>query len=247
VARNSLIPSTSGFLSRDPFFALHREMNRLFEDVLRGGDLVPTASDAGVTLAPRINISERGNEICISAELPGVAGNDIHVDLNDDILTIRGEKKLERSENDENFHFFERSFGSFHRAIRLPAPVKPDQVNAVFENGVLTITLPKAEETGRYRQIQVQAGKAGEQHRTAGKESAEGIQSQRSGTQAQSQGRGGSIQSGDVSSKIQSGNDAASIIGEGSGSDTRSAAKATEVHEEDRRGAEAHQGQRPDE
>ena len=108
-----------------------------------------------------MNVSETENEIRISAELPGVKEDDIDVSLNDDLLTIRGEKRFERKDEKENFHFVERSFGTFQRSIRLPFAVNPDQVQASFENGVLTVTLPKSAQQERTRRIQVQRGAGG--------------------------------------------------------------------------------------
>lgn len=77
---------------------------------------------------------------------------------NDDILMIRGEKKFERKDEKENFHFVERSFGTFQRAVQLPSAVDPEKVQATFENGVLTVTLPKNAQQQRSRRIQVQSG-----------------------------------------------------------------------------------------
>src|SRR5687767_14451451 len=87
------------------------------------------------------------------------------ISLDQDVLTIRGEKKFERSEGGEKeaFHFMERSYGAFQRSIRLPGPRDPEQVRAVFENGVLQITLPKAQQQERSQKIQIQSGgKAGQ-------------------------------------------------------------------------------------
>ena len=80
--------------------------------------------------------------------------------LNDDVLTIRGEKKFERTSEQENYHFVERSYGTFQRSLRVPYPVEPEQVQARFEHGVLTVTLPKTEQQQLSRRIQVQAGGA---------------------------------------------------------------------------------------
>src|SRR5215210_8960517 len=114
----------------------------------------------GATLMPHIDVSETEKELKICAELPGVTEKDVEVTLNDDVLTIRGEKKVERTNEQENYHFVERSYGTFQRSLRVPYPVEPDQVQARFEHGVLTVTLPKAEQQQRSRRIQVQAGGA---------------------------------------------------------------------------------------
>lgn len=173
MARN---PMTSfrpggGMLPDDPFLSLHREMNRLFDDVLRGTGLPAGGSQGqgvGNFVNASMNVSETENEIRITAELPGVTEQDIDVSIDDDVLTIRGEKKFERTDNKENFHFVERSYGTFQRSLRLPFPVDPEQVQARFENGVLTVTLPKTGRQERSRRIHVQARGAGGQSTAGG-------------------------------------------------------------------------------
>jgi HSP20 family protein len=163
MARNPMTPfrSGGGMLSGDPFLSLHREMNRLFDDVLRGA--APPAmsgsqgqGDIGTFVNAHMNVSETEKEIRITAELPGVTEQDIDVSLDDDVLTIRGEKKFERTDEKETYHFVERSYGTFQRSLRLPFPVDPEQVQASFENGVLTVTVPKTGRQERSRKIQVQ-------------------------------------------------------------------------------------------
>ena len=128
-------------------------MNRLFDDVFRGTGL-PAATgsqgqgDVGTFVNASMNVSETDKEIRITAELPGVTEQDIDVSLDDDVLTIRGEKKFERKDEKENFHFVERSYGTFQRSLRLPYRCRSEQVQASFENGVLTVTLPKTGAAG---------------------------------------------------------------------------------------------------
>lgn len=173
MARNPLSPFRSGSLAErsgfggDPFLSLHREMNRLFDDVFRGS-VVPSAgaSEGGGMLMPHMDVSETDNEVHIRAELPGVTDQDVEVTLNDDVLTIRGEKKFERKDEKENYHFVERSYGTFQRSVRLPFGVEPDQVKANFEHGVLTVTLPKTAEQQRSRRIEVRSGGAGAPDKT---------------------------------------------------------------------------------
>jgi HSP20 family protein len=164
MARNPLSPYRTGGLAgggiSDPFLSMHREMNRLFDDVLRGS-LGPSqgepSSHSGM-LTPHIDVSETDSEVRICAELPGVKDEDIDVSLDDDVLTIRGEKKFERKDDKENYHFIERSYGSFQRSLRLPYSVNPDEVKAQVENGVLTVTVPKSQQQVRSRRIQIQKG-----------------------------------------------------------------------------------------
>ena len=181
MARNPLFPFRSGGLAErggyggDPFLSLHREMNRLFDDVMRGSFGVPVRSgeQGGGMMMPHMDVSETENEVRIYAELPGVSEKDVDVSLSDDVLTIRGEKKFERKDDTENYHFVERSYGTFQRSLRLPYAVDPDQVQASFENGVLTVTLPKGKEQELSRRIQVigSSGQAsqGEQNQKARK------------------------------------------------------------------------------
>ncbi len=164
MARNPLTPYRGGSLfggGADPLFSLHREMNRLFDEVMGGGMPMQGGQGAGQILNAQMNVSETESEIRIEAEMPGVSEQDIDVQLNDDVLTIRGEKRFERKDNKENYHFVERSFGTFQRSLRLPFAVDPEQVQASFENGVLTVTLPKSARAERTRKIQVQRGAGG--------------------------------------------------------------------------------------
>jgi HSP20 family protein len=167
MARNPLSPFRTGDLmgggfGGDPFMSLHRQMNRLFDDAFRGstGQMPSSQGQGGEggMLMPHMDVSETDRELKICAELPGVSEKDVDIRLEDDVLVIRAEKKFERKDEKENYHFIERSYGTFQRALRLPGPIDPDQVQARFENGVLTVTVPKSEQQERSRRIQVQAG-----------------------------------------------------------------------------------------
>jgi HSP20 family protein len=153
MARQMLSPTRMN----DPFTALQRGMNQLFEDVF--GDQWPMLSprrESGGAMMPHMNVSENDNEIKITAELPGVAEKDVDITLDDDVLTIRGEKKSETKEEKESYHLFERSFGQFQRSLRVPHSVNPDEVKAQFENGILTVILPKNQAQDKTRHIAVQ-------------------------------------------------------------------------------------------
>ena len=107
-------------------------------------------------LAPRIDVKETDKEILIAAELPGTNEKDISLTLQNGVLTIQGEKKVEYDEEKENYHVMERSYGSFPRSLRLPDTVDEDKVEARFENGVLKVSLPKrAEALGAQRRIDI--------------------------------------------------------------------------------------------
>ncbi|MBS3652095.1 Hsp20/alpha crystallin family protein [Pseudaminobacter sp. 19-2017] len=176
MARNPLAPFESGFGTpggSDPFLSLHREMNRLFDNALRGTGLLAAGAQgqpgAGNFVNASMNISETDNEIRITAELPGVTEQNIDVSLDDDVLTIRGEKKFERANDKENFRFVERAYGTFQRSLHLPYPVDPERVQASFENAVLTVTVPKTEQQERSRRIPVQGRSSGGQASQGGR------------------------------------------------------------------------------
>jgi HSP20 family protein len=96
--------------------------------------------------APSIDVSESEDKLLVKVELPGLEAKDVDVNLSGDLLTIKGEKKTEREEKKEKYHYSERYYGSFERSFRLPVPVQTDKIEADFEKGVLTISLPKVEE-----------------------------------------------------------------------------------------------------
>lgn len=141
----SLIPSGNGgnrTPAANPFGFLHREIDRLFEDFTRGLDV---AGQAQVSLVPSIDVAETDKEIVITAEMPGLERKDVEISVEDNVLTIRGEKKVESQKDDKNknYHLSERSYGMFYRMLQLPAGVDPSKIQATMSNGVLKITIPK--------------------------------------------------------------------------------------------------------
>ena len=132
-----------GVARRDPFpfGSLHREIDRLFEDFARG---FPTFRSAEVpSLVPSMDVTESDKEIEITAELPGLEEKDVQINLADNVLTIRGEKKAEKEQKEKDYHLVERSYGSFSRSLELPAGIDPEAVNATIDKGVLKVTVPK--------------------------------------------------------------------------------------------------------
>ena len=128
----------------NPFLTLHREMNRLFDDVFRGFDLAPLGADRSLDRAmgwPNIEVSETEKEVKVLAELPGLEEKDVEVELANGVLAIRGEKKMETEDKDRLFS--ERYYGRFERRIPVDE-VEQDKVTASFKNGVLTVMLPKS-------------------------------------------------------------------------------------------------------
>lgn len=122
----------------NPFLALHREMNRLFDDAFRTFDLTPFGSQA--IGWPNLEVKETEKEVNVIAELPGLEEKDINVELRDGLLTISGEKKSETEDKERRFS--ERYYGRFERSVPVD-DVDQDKVEASFKNGVLTVTLPK--------------------------------------------------------------------------------------------------------
>ncbi len=123
--------------------------------------LAPTGEQAltATQFAPAVNIYEDDTTISIEAELPGIDEKDVSINLENNVLTISGERKLEHEEKKENFHRIERSYGRFTRSFTLPPTVDTEDVNAEFSNGVLKITLNKKEEATP-KQIKIGVTKA---------------------------------------------------------------------------------------
>lgn len=130
-----------------PFFALHREMNRMFDDFFRDFDLSPLGNGRGESVfTPAVDVREDDKEVVVKAELPGMAEKDIEVSLAANGLTIQGEKKEEKEENGKGYMRREARYGSFRRIVPLPEGLNLEKVEASFKNGVLTVTLPRLEE-----------------------------------------------------------------------------------------------------
>lgn len=130
----------------NPFLALHRQMNRLFDDAFRGFDLSPVANDRWFDRAagwPTIEVSETDTDVKVTAELPGLEGKDVQVELANGLLAIKGEKRTEAEDKDRLFS--ERYYGRFERRIPVEG-VDEDKISAAFKNGVLTVTMPKLPE-----------------------------------------------------------------------------------------------------
>jgi HSP20 family protein len=106
---------------------------------------------------PPVDIYETSDSIVLEAELPGLTKDNIVVEVKNNTLTLKGEKKFEREVTEENYHRVERSYGGFQRAFTLPSTVQQDRVKAKFRDGILEITIPKAEEA-KPKQIKVDIG-----------------------------------------------------------------------------------------
>lgn len=126
--------------SSNPFMSLQREIDRLFDDFTWG---FPALGGTSSGLVPSIDVTETDKAIEITAELPGLEEKDVQINVADNLLTIRGEKKAEKEEKDKNYRLVERSYGSFERTLELPDGVNADAIQANIAKGVLKVTVPK--------------------------------------------------------------------------------------------------------
>ena len=104
-----------------------------------------------------LDVAEKGDVFTIKASLPGIKPEDLNVTLEDNVLTVQGEVKEDETIEEETYHIRERRFGSFSRSLRFPVPVKANEIVASYDNGVLTLTVPKAEEV-KPKRIEIKAG-----------------------------------------------------------------------------------------
>lgn len=156
MVRRSLIPFN--FRQEvEPFNWLRREVDQLFDNLWG----TPTLESRLGDFPMRVNadIYETDNNLTITADLPGLEEKDIKVEINNNILTISGEKKIDHEEKGKNFHRVERSSGFFCRSVQLTISIDENNIEAKFKNGVLTITLPKSlEARSKIKQIEVKKG-----------------------------------------------------------------------------------------
>jgi len=131
----------------DPFrdlITLREKMNRLFEDAFTSRteekDLISSS------WTPAVDIFETENELVLTAEVPGIEDKDIEIKIEDNTLSLKGERKFEKETKEENYHRIERAYGSFYRSFTLPTYIDQDKVRAEHQNGVLKITMPKKAE-----------------------------------------------------------------------------------------------------
>ena len=132
----------------DPFkelSAIHERMNQLFDETFlpaRGSEAAPAAA----MWSPAVDIYESGDDIVVKAEIPGIDRDDVAVEVKDGILTLRGDRKFEKEEKEENYHRIERSYGTFVRSFALPSSMDPEKVQAALKEGVLEVRIGKKEQ-----------------------------------------------------------------------------------------------------
>lgn len=149
---------------------LRNEMNHLFDDFFTGFERrTPTlfrpyepgwllgGHRGGLT--PAVDVAEDDKAVTLTAELPGMKEEDVEVVLRDDMLTVKGEKKSEREEKEENYHLTERRYGAFERTFRLPESADIDNIKAAIDDGVLTVTVPKKAEAAAKTEKKIKIGK----------------------------------------------------------------------------------------
>jgi HSP20 family protein len=145
----------------DPFqdlLAIQDEMNQLFGRAVGQRPGGGAQGQAGERVwAPALDISERKDAYVVTVEVPGIKAEDLDITLEDGLLTIQGERRFSQETSERQFHRVERRYGSFRRSITLPSQVQADKIEASFEDGVLEVTVPKAEEA-KPKKISVRSG-----------------------------------------------------------------------------------------
>jgi HSP20 family protein len=140
----------------DPFrdvLSLQNRLNSLFQEYNRGeGDALTTAA-----FVPPVDVYEDEHKIVLKLEVPGLKESDLDIQIENNVLTVKGERKFEKEEKEENFHRIERRYGSFYRSFTIPNTVNPDSVKAGYEAGVLKVELEKRAEA-KPKQIKVEVG-----------------------------------------------------------------------------------------
>jgi HSP20 family protein len=141
----------------DPYRTLQSQIDRLFENTLFHQQ--PGNTPALTAWAPNVDIRETPNELVLEADLPGLEEKDLDVRVENNMLTIGGERKFESKVSEDDYMRLERSYGSFSRSFALPPTVEPEKIRAEYRNGVLSVRLPKREEA-KPKQIKVSVDSA---------------------------------------------------------------------------------------
>lgn len=145
-------PARSGASPWQELREMREELDRFLTTAFRGA-----MGRGALEWTPPVDIIERENELVLTAELPGMRREDVEVELENNVLTIRGEKRAEHEEKGEERYIYERQFGEFTRSFTLPRTVDADRIRARFSDGVLTVTMPKVEES-RGKRIDIEGG-----------------------------------------------------------------------------------------
>jgi len=149
----SLLTTRYPVAASDPFLSLQRALQRSFDDSWSG---VPAGFTETASMPVRLDVKEDEKAFHVTADLPGLSEKEVEVSFEDGVLTIRGEKKVERDEKQGTWHVVERSSGSFARKLSLSAPIDIAKIEARFEKGVLNVALPKQpQEQSNARKIEI--------------------------------------------------------------------------------------------
>lgn len=152
------LPAEKESAQDNPFTALHREIDRVFTDFSRGFPFVGRTLTS--RLSPSMDVKDAGPALEVTLELPGMSDKDFEVTITENRLTVSGEKKAENKRQEDDYRVMERSYGKFLRSVSLPFEPDPNTVEANFEKGVLTLTLPKPpEQAKKVKKIAVKAKK----------------------------------------------------------------------------------------
>lgn len=142
--------SSAATRENDPFELLRTEVNRLFDGVF--SNAWPGNRHGGGKFMPEVEVIEDDHELRVTAELPGMDEKDVNITVADGMLTIQGEKRQERKEEENGYYYSERSYGAFYRSLPLSDDFDPDKAKATFKKGVLTLVVPRNPEAKRKRQ-----------------------------------------------------------------------------------------------
>lgn len=147
------VPRRSSAVARDP---LYSDMDRVFNEFVRPGALFGRWVGEGLRDAwvPAVDVQETEKAFVFTAELPGLGKDDVEITLEENLLTLTGERELNEKEEGDTYHRIERAYGKFSRSFSLPSQVDSSQVEASFDNGLLTVSVPKSEEA-QPRKIQI--------------------------------------------------------------------------------------------
>jgi len=136
---------------------LQNRLNSIFNDFANVTGELQNESLSSGNFIPPVDVYEDANRLVLKLEVPGISQEDLQIDLENQTLTVKGERKFVNDEKEENFHRIERRYGSFVRSFTLPSTVEPESAQASYDNGVLAITLPK-KEAGKPKQVPIQIG-----------------------------------------------------------------------------------------
>ena len=136
---------------------LQNRLNSIFNDFASSNGELHNESLSAGNFIPPVDIYEDANRLVLKLEVPGISQEDLQIDLENQTLTVKGERKFVNDEKEENFHRIERRYGNFVRSFTLPSTIETESAQANYENGVLAITLPK-KEAAKPKQVKIQIG-----------------------------------------------------------------------------------------